>query len=102
VDLEELTGILEGSLVCGGGRIDPRTGEAWAQAAIDYAREMGGDDPDDEGPGRWLAVWCEGSRDAYRDMEDSTETGCNSNQGSKTMSLVVLSCHSTRPPSTAG
>lgn len=74
VDLEELAGILEGDPVYGGGRIDLRTGEVWPQAAIDYAREMGEDDPDDEDPDRWLAVWCEGSRDAYRDMEDFTET----------------------------
>lgn len=73
VDLEELAGILEGDLVYGGGRIDLRTGEVWPQAAIDYAREMGKDDPDDEHPDRWLAVWSEGSRDAYRDMEDFIE-----------------------------
>jgi hypothetical protein len=74
VDLEELAGILEGDPVYGGGRIDLRTGEVWPQAAIDYARETGEDDPDDEDPDRWLAVWCEGSRDAYRDMADFIET----------------------------
>ena len=47
VDLEELAGILEGDLAHGGGRIDLRTGEVWPQAAIDYAREQGEDDPDD-------------------------------------------------------
>ena len=70
VDLEELAGILEGDLAHGGGRIDLHTGEVWPQAAIDYAREQGEQDPDEEDPDRWLAVWCEGSRDAYRDMED--------------------------------
>ncbi|HVX20132.1 MAG TPA: hypothetical protein VHB02_02155 [Acidimicrobiales bacterium] len=55
VDLEELAGILEGDPVYGGGRIDLRTGEVWPQAAIDYVRETGEDDPDDEDPDRWLA-----------------------------------------------
>ena len=66
VDLEELAGILEGDLAHGGGRIDLRAGEVWPQVAIDYAREQGEEDH----PDRWLAVWCEGSRDAYQDMED--------------------------------
>ena len=70
VDLEELAGVLEGDPAHGGGRIDLHTGEVRPQAAIDYAREQGEQDPDDEDPDRWLAVWCEGSRDAYRDMED--------------------------------
>jgi hypothetical protein len=70
VDLEELAAVLEGDPAHGGGRIDLRTGEVWPQAAIDYAREVGDEDPDDEEPDRWLWVWCEGSRDAYRDMED--------------------------------
>ena len=70
VDLEELAGVLEGDPAHGGGRIDLHTGEVWPQAAIDYAREQGEQDPDEEDPDRWLAVWCEGSRDAYRDMED--------------------------------
>jgi len=73
VDLEELAAILEGDPIYSGGRIDLRTGEVWPQAAIDYARETGEDDPDDD-PDRWLAVWCEGSRDGYRDMEDFIET----------------------------
>lgn len=73
IDLEELAGILEGDPVHGGGRIGLRTGEVWPQAAIDYTREVGGEDPDEEDPDRWLAVWCEGSRDAYGDMEDFIE-----------------------------
>jgi hypothetical protein len=73
VDLEELAGILEGDPVHGGGQIDLRTCEVWAQAGIDYAREEGQDDSDGEDPDRWLAVWCEGSRDAYGDMEDFIE-----------------------------
>ncbi|MHB1488574.1 MAG: UPF0158 family protein [Acidimicrobiales bacterium] len=70
VDLEELADVLEGDPAHGGGRIDLRTGEVWSQAAMDYAREEDEQDPDDEDPDRWLAVWCEGSRDAYRDLED--------------------------------
>ncbi len=78
VDLEELTGILEGDPAHGGGRIDLRTGEVWPQAAIDYAHEEGEEDPDEEDPDeedpdRWLPVWCEGSRAAYGDMEDFIE-----------------------------
>ncbi|MHB8318749.1 MAG: UPF0158 family protein [Acidimicrobiales bacterium] len=70
VDLEELAFILEGNPDHGGGRIDVRSGEVWPQAAIDYAREEGEEDPDDEDPDRWLPVCCEGSRAAYGDMED--------------------------------
>jgi hypothetical protein len=70
VDLEQLAAVLETDPVHGGGRIDLRTGEVWPQTAVDYAREAGEVDPDDEDPDRWLAVWCEGSGDAYRDMED--------------------------------
>jgi hypothetical protein len=68
VDLEELSTILEGDPVHGGGRIDLRAGEVWPQSAIEYAEEIGEIDDDDDS-GRWLWVHCEGSRDAYRDME---------------------------------
>jgi hypothetical protein len=70
VDLGELSNILEGDPVYGGGRIDRRTGEVWPQPAIDYALEIG-----DEGEGesddteRWLRVECLGSVGAYRDIE---------------------------------
>jgi hypothetical protein len=70
VDLEQLADILEGDPIHGGGQIDLRTGEVWPQAAMDYASgigKLGEEDLDD--PDRWLAVSCEGSRDAYRDME---------------------------------
>ena len=70
VDLEELAGVLEGDhRLNGGGRIDVRTGEVWALAAVEYAEEVGeldSDEVDDQG---WLEVVCEGSRAAYRDME---------------------------------
>ena len=70
VDLDELAAILEGDPLHGGGRIDLKTGEVWPQAAIEYARETGEDDEDAaDDPERWLSVHCEGSREAYRDME---------------------------------
>lgn len=68
VDLEELSMILEGDLVNGGGRIDLRTGEVWPRSAIEYAEEVGEIDEDDDDPERWLWVECEGSHDGYRDM----------------------------------
>ena len=69
VDLEELSMVLEGDPVQGGGRIDLRTGEVWPQSAIEYAEEVGEIDEDDDDPDRWLWVECEGSHDGYRDME---------------------------------
>jgi hypothetical protein len=70
IDLDELATILEGDPVNGGGRIDLRTGEVWHRAAIDYARETGEEaEAESDDPDRWLWVDCEGSRDAYRDME---------------------------------
>lgn len=69
VDLEELSMILEGDPVHGGGRIDLRTGQVWAQSAIEYAEEVGEIDEDDDDPDRWLWVHCEGSHEGYRDME---------------------------------
>jgi hypothetical protein len=51
-------------------RIDLTTGEAWPEAAVDYARETGQEDEDEsDDPDKWLWVHCEGSRDGYRDME---------------------------------
>lgn len=67
VDLEELSMILEGDPVQGGGRIDLTTGQVWPQAALEDADENGEDMGDD--PDRWLWVNCEGSHDGYRDME---------------------------------
>ena len=70
VDLEELSMILEGDAVEGGGRIDLATGEVWPQAALDYAEEIGEEtEEQDDDPERWLWVDSEGSRDGYRDME---------------------------------
>jgi len=87
VDLEQLAGILEGDPVYGGGRIDLRTGEVWPQAAIDYVLETGEEDPDDN-PDRWLGVWCEGSRDAYRDMEDFVDTVADGDQADR-LSIAI-------------
>ena len=69
VDLEDLSMILEGDPVSGGGRIDLETGEVWPQPALDYAEEMGELDSEDEDDDRWLWVSSEGSRAGYRDME---------------------------------
>jgi hypothetical protein len=66
VDLEELSMVLEGDPVHGGGRIDLRTGEVWPQAALEYAEETGEEVDDD--PERWLWVASAGSRDGYQDM----------------------------------
>jgi hypothetical protein len=70
VDLEELSTILEGDPIQGGGRIDLTTGEVWPQSALEYAEEVAEIDEDgDDDAERWLWVHCEGSRDGYRDME---------------------------------
>lgn len=68
VDLEELSMVLEGDPVQGGGRIDLTTGEVWPQSALEYAVEGGELDEDDDDPTRWLWVTCEGSRAGFRDM----------------------------------
>ncbi|TQC47041.1 hypothetical protein EEB14_22935 [Rhodococcus sp. WS4] len=64
VDLEELSSLLEGDPIYGGGRIDLRTGQTWPTMIFDDAS----DEPDDD-PDRWLYVRCTGSRAGYRDME---------------------------------
>jgi hypothetical protein len=69
VDLGELSDILEGDPTNGNGRIDLRTGEVREEPPF-YAIEMGEEDEDEsEDEDHWLWVHCEGSRDAYRDME---------------------------------
>ncbi|MGK4580359.1 UPF0158 family protein [Kitasatospora sp. HPMI-4] len=67
VDLEDLSGLLEGDPVFGGGRIDLTTGECWPQQVDLDGWE--GELSEDAEPDRWLPVPCEGSRDGYRDME---------------------------------
>ncbi len=79
VDLDELSIILEGDPLYGGGKIDLRTGEVWPQFAFDdgiaFDDEEDEDGVDDEE--RWLTVWCEGSRSGYRDMEIFADTFTN-------------------------
>lgn len=88
VSLEELADVLEGDPVYGGGRIDLRTGDVWPRAAIECAREVGEEDLDDEDSERWLAVWCEGSRAAYRDMEDFIEETSDRDQAER-LSIAI-------------
>lgn len=71
VDLEQLSDILEGDPLEGGGRVDLRSGEVWPRAAIEYAAEVGDDEPDDA---HWLAVDSTAWRDGYRDMERFIDT----------------------------
>ena len=63
VDLEELASLLEGDPLCGGGRIDLRSGDCWPQSM-----ECEEDDGDEDDEDRWLYVAHEGSREGYRDM----------------------------------
>jgi hypothetical protein len=70
VDLEELSSLLEGDPVWGGGRIDLDTGEC-RPAAIDTEGKWEEDEEDTE---RWLQVPSVGSRDTYRDMRDFIAT----------------------------
>ncbi|MEU6650892.1 hypothetical protein ABZ904_15930 [Streptomyces sp. NPDC046900] len=67
VDLEELSGLLEGDPAWGGGRIKLDTGEC--RPALADTEELW-DEEEPEGAERWLYVLCDGSHDAYRDMED--------------------------------
>ncbi len=70
VDLDELTTILEGDPMHGGGRIDLATGEIWHHSPYDDPTE---DDDDLDDPERWL--WVEASsREGWRDMSEFTET----------------------------
>lgn len=68
IDLDQLSDVLEGDPRFGGGRIDLRTGEVWPQFALDDGLEMDEDDEEEDDDERWLEVFCEGSRDGYRDM----------------------------------
>ncbi|WSA75351.1 UPF0158 family protein [Streptomyces sp. NBC_01799] len=67
VDLEELSGLLEGDPVWSGGRIDLKTGECWP-VAVGTEEAWDEDEPEDDDGS--LHVPSAGSRDAYRDMED--------------------------------
>ncbi|MFE3854907.1 UPF0158 family protein [Streptomyces griseorubiginosus] len=67
VDLEELSGLLEGDPAFSAGRIDLNTGEC--RPAVVDDEELWTED-ESEDVERWLHVPSAGSRDAYRDMED--------------------------------
>lgn len=69
VDLEELSTILEGDPVYGGGRIDLTTGEVWHRSTLEDSDADDIQDLDLDNEERWLWVHCEGSRAGYRDME---------------------------------
>lgn len=83
VDLADLAGILEGDELSGGGRIDRQTGEVWHQAAVEYAQEVGEEDPDEsDDPERWIWVpvrgiarWLPGHRDVHRDGQRPRQGG---------------------------
>ena len=76
VDLEELSSMLEGDPLRGGGRIDLESGETWPSGTEEVWGEEFGDeeDVDEAGRERWLWVECLGSRDGYSDMEDFIDT----------------------------
>ncbi|MGW7003744.1 UPF0158 family protein [Streptomyces sp. NPDC054933] len=71
VDLEGLSGLLEGDPAWGGGRVDLDTGDCWP-TSVDTDQSWDEEKP--EGTARWLHVPCQGSYDSYRDMEDFTAT----------------------------
>jgi hypothetical protein len=70
IDLEELASLLDAGQESTGGRIDLTTGIAWPDSLLDDDWTGKPDDLDVDDPDRWLAVWPEGSRAAYRDMAD--------------------------------
>lgn len=75
VDLDDLSAALGGDEIGGGARIDLRTGEVLPEFVIELMVEQGELDEDDEAdPDRWLPVWCDASRAAYRDMEVFIDT----------------------------
>ncbi len=77
VDLDALSGVLEGDPREGGGAIDLRTGEVWPQFVLDDGLEFSDeDDEDDEDDDEdlWLEVETQGSRSGYRDMERFVDT----------------------------
>jgi len=71
VDLEDLSMLLDGDPVHGGGRIDLATGEIWPGSPYDDPIDDGDDDPE-----RWL--WVEaGSRAGWADMAAFAATVAN-------------------------
>jgi hypothetical protein len=74
VDLEELSTILEGDPLNGGGYIDLRSGQVLPQSVIDDGGLDDEEEEDYDDRGKWLFVVCTGSRDGYRDMARFIET----------------------------
>ncbi len=75
VDLEQLSGILEGDPLTTGGALDLHTGEVWPRPVVEYAQEAGSDveAPDFDDANRFR--WVDGdSHDGYRDMVDFIDT----------------------------
>jgi hypothetical protein len=70
VDLEELSMILQGDPVHGGGRLDLHTGAVWPLAAIEYARKWGRSaKKQTTTPIGGSGCTPRGSHPGYRDME---------------------------------
>jgi hypothetical protein len=74
VDLEELSTVLEGDPVYGGGYIELSTGQVWTQSAIDDGVLDDDEQESFDDQENWLFVNCTGSRDGYRDMAAFIET----------------------------
>jgi hypothetical protein len=74
VDLEELSMVLEGDPVYGGGYIELSTGRIWTQSAIDDGVLDDDEQESFDNEEDWLFVNCTGSRDGYRDMAAFIET----------------------------
>jgi len=72
VDLEDLSGVLEGDPMSGEGRLDLQNGGVWTEREFEDSAES--DEEDDEDPERWLWIPNQGSRAGYRDMADFVET----------------------------
>lgn len=70
IDLEELASLLDAGPDSTGGRIDLTTGIVWPDSVLDDDWTGKPEDLDVDDSDRWLAVWPEGSRAAYRDMAD--------------------------------
>ena len=63
-------GVREKRTECGVLSIAATVSALWPEPAIEYAAEVGEEDPDKaDDPNRWLWVDSEGSRPGYRDME---------------------------------
>jgi Uncharacterised protein family (UPF0158) len=73
VDLDELSGCLEGDPAHCGGRMNVETGEVWP-AGVEGLGLDEGEWEDAEDPDRWLAVECLDSRAGHRDMVDFAAT----------------------------